>query len=68
MKGFFAFCFLFLSMSVAALEDGYAKYVGGTVPAMTVGNVGRLDTTSETSLIFLRGNQVGDSLRIHCVL
>jgi hypothetical protein len=53
MKGVLAFCFLFLSMSAAAVEDGYVKYIGGTVPAMTVGNVGRLDTTSEKSLIFV---------------
>jgi hypothetical protein len=57
MKGFFAFCFLFLSMSAAALEDGYAKYVGGTVPAMTIGDVGQLDTTSEASLTFLNAGK-----------
>ena len=57
MKGFFAFCFLFLSMSAAALEDGDAKYVGGTVPEMTIGDLGQLDTTSETSLTFLNAGK-----------
>ena len=53
MKGFLQFCFLLiLSLSAAALEDGHAKYVGGTLPSVTAGVVGRLDTTSETSLIF----------------
>lgn len=53
MKRFLQFClFLFLSLSASALEDGQAKYVGGTVPGVTAGIVGRLETTSETSLIF----------------
>lgn len=53
MKRFLQFClFLFLSLSASALDDGQAKYVGGTVPGVTAGIVGRLETTSETSLIF----------------
>jgi hypothetical protein len=60
MKGFLQVCFVLLvSLSAAALEDGHAKYVGGTLPSATAGVVGRLDTTSEMSLVFLRaGNKV----------
>ena len=53
MKGFLQFCFLLLlSLSAFALDDGHARYVGGTVPGISAGVVGRLDTTSDTSLIF----------------
>jgi len=53
LKGFLPFCFfLLVSLSAFALDDGHAKYVGGTVPGVTAGTVGRLDTTSETSLTF----------------
>ena len=45
--------FLLLSLSASALEDGHAKYVGGTVPSLAAVTIGRLDTTSQTSLIFL---------------
>lgn len=60
MKRFLPFCFLLLlSLSASALENGHAKYVGGTLPGVTPGTVGRLDTTSETSLIFEHaGNKV----------
>ena len=62
MKGFVQFCFLlFLSLSAAALTDGHAKYVGGTAPNMIAGAVGRLETTSETSLIF---EHAGNKLEI----
>ena len=47
-EGFFQICFLLLlSVSASALQLGYAKYVGGTVPGVTAGVIGRLDTTSE---------------------
>jgi len=53
LKRFLQFClFLLLSVSASALEDGHAKYVGGTVPGVTAGTVGRLETTSEMSLTF----------------
>jgi hypothetical protein len=60
MRRFLPFSFfLLLSLSASALEDGHAKYVGGTVPGVEAGTVGRLDTTSEASLIFLRaGNKL----------
>jgi hypothetical protein len=53
VKGFLPFCLLLLlSLSASALENGHAKYVGGTLPGVTAGTVGRLYTTSETTLIF----------------
>ena len=60
MKGFLPFClFLLLSLSAAAVDDGHAKYVGGTVPGVTAGTIVRLETTSETSLTFQHaGNKV----------
>jgi hypothetical protein len=62
MKGFLPLSFfLLLSLSASALENGHAKYVGGTVPGVAAGTIGRLDTTSETSLIFL---QAGNKLEI----
>lgn len=62
MKGFLQFCFfLLLSMSACALEDGHAKYVGGTVAGVTAGTIVRLDTTSETSLTF---QHAGDKVEI----
>lgn len=60
MKRFPQFCFLLLlSVSAFALDEGHARYVGGTVPGITAGVVGRLDTTSTTSLVFEHaGNRV----------
>lgn len=60
MKRFPQFCLLLLlSLSAFALDEGHARYVGGTVPSVTAGVVGRLDTTSPTSLIFEQaGNKV----------
>lgn len=53
MKKPLAFCFfLLLSLSAAAVDDGYAVYVGGTVPNINAGVVGKLDTTAETALTF----------------
>lgn len=61
MKRFPQFCFLLLlSLSAFALDEGHARYLGGTVQGLPVGVVGRLDTTSATSLIFEQaGNKVG---------
>ena len=62
MKGFLSLSFfLLLSFSAPALENGHAKYVGGTLPGVAAETVGRLDTTSEASLIFL---QAGNKLEI----
>lgn len=62
MKRFRQFCFLLLlSLSASALENGHAKYVGGTLPGVIVGVVGRLDTTSDTALIF---EHAGNKLEI----
>ena len=43
---------LLFSLQVFALEDGQVRYSGGTAPGMIAGVVGRLDTTSDSSLIF----------------
>jgi hypothetical protein len=62
VKKILPYCFLLLlSASVSALENGHARYVGGTVPSLTAGTIGRLDTTSEASLIFV---QAGNKLEI----
>jgi hypothetical protein len=54
VKQFLPFCFLLLlSLSASALENGHAKYVGGTLSGVAAGSLGRLDTTSDTSLIFV---------------
>jgi hypothetical protein len=39
-------------LSAFALDQGDARYVGGTVPGVTAGDPGRLDTTSTPSLTF----------------
>ncbi|HEY6338874.1 MAG TPA: hypothetical protein VIW68_10295 [Candidatus Sulfotelmatobacter sp.] len=41
-----------LSLPALAMEDGQAKYVGGTLRGMNPGAIGRLDTTSDTGLTF----------------
>lgn len=60
MRKFLPFCcLLLLSLSAFAIANGHAKYVGGTQPGVTPGVVGRLDTTSDTSLIFEHaGNKI----------
>ena len=60
MTRFPQFCFLLLlSLSAFALDEGHARYVGGTVRGVPAGVVRRLDTTSATSLIFEQaGNKV----------
>ena len=53
MKRFPQFCFLLLlSLSAFALDEGHVRYVGGTLPGVPAGVVGRLDTTSTTGLTF----------------
>ena len=64
MKRFLRFCFLLLfPISAFALDNGHVKYTGGTIPGVAAGVVGRLDTTSETSLTF---QQAGTTLAIPC--
>jgi hypothetical protein len=48
--------FLALALPAEAVEDGQVMYFGGTVPAIAPGLIGRLDTTSETSLTFGAAN------------
>jgi len=43
---------LLMSLPVFALTDGQIMYAGGTVPGLAVSAVGRLDLTSNASLIF----------------
>jgi hypothetical protein len=53
MRKLMAFCLLMaLALPVAAVEDDQVMYAGGTATALRAGTIGRLDTTSETSLIF----------------
>lgn len=50
----FAALFLLLAVSVpaGAVDDGQVLYIGGTVPNLKDGEIGRLNTTSETTLSF----------------
>ncbi len=53
MKKIVTLCLLLiLSLPAVAVEDSQVMYVGGTAPGVDAGTVGRLDTTSETALIF----------------
>src|SRR6266446_10771067 len=53
MKKLMIFCLLLaLALPIAAVEDDQVMYAGGTAPALRVGVVGRLDTTSEKALTF----------------
>ena len=59
MKRFLRFCFLLLfPISAFALDNGHVKYTGGTIPGVAAGVVGRLDTTSETSLTFQQAGTI----------
>jgi hypothetical protein len=53
MSKLMIFCLLLaLAVPVLAVDDGRVMYLGGTVPGVPAGAVGRLDTTSEESLTF----------------
>jgi hypothetical protein len=53
MKRFPQFHFLLLlSLSAFAINEGHARYVGGTEQGVPAGVVGHLDTTSATSPFF----------------
>jgi hypothetical protein len=43
---------LFLSLPSFAVNGAHVKYEGGTTAGVSTGAIGRLDTTSSTSLIF----------------
>lgn len=43
---------LTISLSAIAVDMGQVAYIGGTVPALKEGALGRLDTAQETVLIF----------------
>ncbi len=62
MKHLMTLCFLLaMTLPLAAVEDGQAMYVGGTVPAVKAGAIGRFDTTSETTITF---ESAGNKLEI----
>jgi hypothetical protein len=56
MKKIIAFCFLItfsvVTLPASALEGNQVKYLGGTAQGIRGGVIGRLNTTSETELIF----------------
>jgi hypothetical protein len=53
MKRFTALCLLLiLALPAVAVENEAVMYVGGTVPGVKEGTVGRLDTSSPTALKF----------------
>jgi hypothetical protein len=53
MSRFLAVCFVLICcLPALAVEDGQVMYTGGTVPGLNSGVIGRLDTASETALIF----------------
>jgi hypothetical protein len=44
--------FLITACSLWAVDDGQVEYLGGTVPALEVNAIGKLDLTSETVMQF----------------
>jgi hypothetical protein len=53
VKKLAAICLLcVIALPAGAVEDGQVIYAGGTVPVLQAGVLGRLDTTSETTLSF----------------
>src|ERR1051325_166828 len=44
--------FLITSCTLWAVDDGRVEYLGGTVPALEVNAIGKLDLTSETVMQF----------------
>jgi len=45
-----------VSLPLFGIEDGQVMYVGGTTPGLTAGEVGRVDLTPDTSLVFVHGS------------
>ncbi len=60
MKNFIAVCLLLVvALPTFGLEDSQVMYMGGTAQGVIAGALGRLDTTSDTALIFEHsGNKV----------
>lgn len=53
MKRYFLiWSLLLLSLPAVALSGQHVQYIGGTAPGIKNGAVGKLDTTSDSSLIF----------------
>jgi hypothetical protein len=51
-KYFLLWSLLLLSLPAVALSGQHVQYVGGTAPGIKNGAIGKLDTTSDSSLIF----------------
>lgn len=50
---------LVLASPLLAVDGREVKYVGGTVPGMKAGAIGRLDTTTDAALVFeYAGNKI----------
>src|ERR1700756_4143014 len=60
MKTILSLCVIaLLALPAAAVDRSHVRYFGGTAPGVKAGVVGRIDTTSETSLIFEHsGNKI----------
>ncbi len=53
MKRYFLpWSLLLLSLPAVALSGQHVQYIGGTAPGIKNGAIGKLDTTSDSSLIF----------------
>ena len=51
-KYFLLWSLLLLSLPAVALSGQHVKYIGGTATGINNGAIGKLDTTSDSSLIF----------------
>ena len=52
MKRVLVFILLAATVAFAAVENGQVLYLGGTLPGVKEGAVGRLDSTGESALVF----------------
>ena len=51
-------CLVFLALPVLAVEASQVKYVGGTVPGMDMGTIGRVDLSGPALLFESSGHKV----------
>jgi hypothetical protein len=51
-KYFLLWSLLIVSLPAMALSGQHVQYIGGTAPGIKSGAIGKLDTTSDSSLIF----------------
>lgn len=52
MRRALAFILLAATVAVAAVENEQVRYLGGTLPGVKEGTIGRLDATEEQALVF----------------